>query len=329
MGDPFFTISIPTRNRAEMLRTALKSLLWQTCQDFECFIVDDGSTDDTPRVIEEFSKLGPFFGHRNPEQLTVPHCRNYAVRRAKGRFITFLDDDDLWMPTRLEEFKKAAESRPEVGFWYSNAYVWRYDRLIGEVFDPRRELPEGRVPGYYAIGDSQLPYLSTTMAIAKEAFDKVGLFREDLQIMVDTELCVRILAAGVPTGVLRRPLAVRRLHDAQITRNYDRAFAESMITLKNAGAPPEVERAHRDERVAETAVYWIKSLEPAKARRFLLGSEMTRGPRYFKLLLSSLAPPALLGLLRRLRQAYLVSSAAPALADAESRRAAELIRTIL
>lgn len=329
MSAPFFTISIPTRNRARMLRTALKSLLWQTCQDFECIIVDDGSTDDTPEVLEEFARLGKFFWHRHPEQRTVPPCRNYAVRNGSGRFITFLDDDDIWLPTRLEEFKKAAQSRPEVGFWYSNAYLWRYDRIVGKVFDPGRQIPEGRVPGYYAIGDKHLPYLSTTMAITREAFDQVGLFKEDLQIMVDTELCVRVLAAGFPVGVLRQPLAVRRLHDSQVTRNYERAFQESMMTLQSARAPENVERAYRDDRIAETAVYLIKSLEPEKALAFLERSEMRRNLRYFKFYCFSLVPVSLLALLRWFRKIYLEKAPIPALADEGSRQADRLVRTIL
>ena len=161
----------------------------------------------------------------------------------------------------------------------------------------------------------------------REFFDQVGLFREDLQIMVDTELCVRVLAAGFESGVLRQPLAIRRLHHSQITRDYTRAFAESMITMEKAGIPDNLKNAYHDDRIAETADYLIKSLEPSKARDFLKKSK-TKNFRYFKLHIFSLLPASLLFLLRWLRQACLkIISAINQ--DEESRQADKLMRSIL
>lgn len=323
-----FTVIVPTRNRCSMLRAAIKSLLWQTCQDFECIVLDDASADGTPSVFQEFSGLANFQWHRFSQNKGYPHCRNFAIRRSNGRFITFLDDDDIWLPDRLQEFKMAAESRPETGFWFSNAYLWRYERIVGTVFGPHKPIPEGRVPGYYAVGEKYLPYLTTNMSIAREAFSKVGLLREELSILADTEMAARILSSGIPVGVIRKPLAVRRIHEKQITRDYERDFRESMIALKSGGATPEVEKTYREELILQTAEYLIKSLKPRKAMQFLLNSSLRRGWWFYRLLLLALLPAPLLGWLRQMRTAYLKLRCHPWLATNEYRRATRLLRSI-
>lgn len=325
---PYFTVVMPTRGRAGMLRTALRSLLWQTCGDFEAVIMDDGSMDSTPQVFAEFASDARFFFHRF-EPLGVPKCRNFALRCARGHFVTFLDDDDIWLPNRLEEFRKAAAARPAVGFWYSNAFVWRFNRIVGLFFDPARDIPEGRVPGWYAIGESRLPYVTTNMSIAREAIADVGFFHEDIPILADTEMVVRVLAAGYSTGVLREPLAVRRMHDAQVTRDHARAFEETRVVLDSAKLKPEEMAALRRDFAHETAVYLIKGLEPEKARHFLKNSGLPRDGVYWRLYAAGLAPRPLLAALRAARAAFLqVAPRAPAV-SAEFAKVETLVRTIL
>ncbi|MBI4057619.1 MAG: glycosyltransferase family 2 protein [Elusimicrobia bacterium] len=300
-----FTVILPSYNRAAMLMSAIQSVLWQTCQDFECVVLDDGSTDDTPKLFEKFAHHQKVRWHRFPQNHGQHFCRNYAIRRSAGKFITFLDSDDVWLPTRLEEFKKAVETRPEVGFWFSNAYLWRYDRMMGTLFDPQRPIPEGKVPGYYAVGEKHLPYVTTNLAIAREAFHEVGLFRQDLRILEDTELYARMLRQGTQVGVLRAPLAVRRLHDAQLTHDYERDFEESLVALKSGGASAHVERRYRREMALQTAVYLWKSRQPRRAREFLKKCGIPHDRQYYQWYLLSFLPPFVLGLFRWIRKIYL------------------------
>ena len=329
MSAPFFTVMMPTRNRADMLRTAFKSLQWQTFGDFEVIAMDDGSTDHTPRVFEEFAGDKRFSFHRFGAQ-GVPKCRNFALSRAKGRWIDFLDDDDIWLPERLEKYRAAAESRPKVGFWYSNALVWRFDRVVGYFFEPDRPIVEGKVPPEWAIGEKHIPYVTTNMSIAKAAVDQAGTFHESIPILADTEMVVKVLAAGWETGVLREPLSVRRLHDAQVTRDHAKAFQESAVVLASAKLPPEKEAALRGELALETATYMVKGLEPEKARRFLRESVAPRDAAWWRLYAAASAPRTLLAVLRAVRAAALKTGAANApAARAEFARVEALVRTIL
>ncbi len=265
---PFFSVILPTYNRARMAETALRTVDWQTSRDFECLVVDDGSDDSTPAVLERWEGKEGFVILRSPKNRGMNASRNAAIARARGRFITFLDSDDLWLPERLAAFKERSVEKPDAGFLFSNAWVFRYGRIIGTLFDPLRPIPEGRVPGAYAVGEGQLPYVTTNVAIARSAFDAHGLFKTEMRTL-DTELFTRVLAGGVPVAVLRQPLSVRRLHDDQLTDRYEENFKESMLALESAGASYKEAEAVRRRTAEEVALYLVKAGRPDEARVFL------------------------------------------------------------
>lgn len=328
MNDPLFTVVMPTRNRASMLPTALRSLQWQTCGDFEAIVMDDGSKDATPEVFKRFSDDKRFLWHRFEER-GVSVCRNFALKEARGRFITFLDDDDIWLPNRLERFRDAAKERPNVKFWFSNAYVWRYDRIIGRMFDPHRIIPEGRLSGYYAIGDRYLPYVTTNLSIAREAFEKVGAFHEGIPILSDTDMCVRILDAGFEAGVLPQPLAVRRLHDAQVTKDHAKAYEESAVVLKNAVISADLRESLRRDIVFEIGGYLVKNLEGKKMQAFLRRAAIEPDLRYWRLYAQGYLPRPVLSFLYRIRKLYLEWRYQPCLSGKEFREVDALVRPLL
>ncbi len=151
--------------------------------------------------------------------------RNLAIQRATGRFVTFLDSDDLWLPGRLTAFRARADRSPDAAGRFSNAWGWRFGVIIGPLFDPARAIPEGTVPGHYGVGDFALPYVTTNVAIAREAFGRFGLFKTEMKTL-DTELFTRFLSADFPSRP-SAPLSVRRIHGEQLTDRYVENFRES------------------------------------------------------------------------------------------------------
>ena len=303
MSTPLFSIVIPAYNRAASTAAAVRSVLAQTDARWECLLVDDGSTDGTKAALSEFSdpRLRFFWNEKNRGQHA---CRNQAIREARGEWIAFLDSDDLFLPKRLEALAAAITARPSAGFWFTNAYVHRWGRLIGKLFDPERRIPEGKVPGWCAVGDRWLPYVTTMVCVRKIEFVKTGYFREDLRILEDTELYARMFAGGLEVGVLREPLAVRFIHEGQITRDHERDFLESMEALKTSGAPADVAAEHRARIAREVAGYLWKSLKPAAARA-LLERELGPAARFTGLWWATFVPPLLLAPARSAREALL------------------------
>ena len=104
---PFFSIIIPTFNRADILPATIKSVLIQSLQDFEILIIDNGSTDNTERVVTDlcdrrirYLKIDPTGGPATP--------RNIGIANALGSWLAFLDSDDLWYPDKLSLVKEKA-----------------------------------------------------------------------------------------------------------------------------------------------------------------------------------------------------------------------------
>ncbi|MFI5360569.1 MAG: glycosyltransferase family 2 protein [Elusimicrobiota bacterium] len=326
MNGPLFSVVMPTYNRAASAAAALRSVLAQTDARWECLVVDDGSTDGTRAALAGFTdpRLRFFWNDRNRGQHA---CRNQALREARGSWIAFLDSDDLFLPGRLAALSAAIAARPSTGFWFTNAYVHRWGRLVGRLFDPSREIPEGKVPGWYAVGDRWLPYVTTMVCVRRSAFDATGFFREDLRILEDTELYARMLAGGLQVGVLREPLAVRFIHEGQITRDHERDFLESMEALKSSGAPADVAAEHRARIAREVATYLWKSLKPAQARA-LLERELGERARGSALWWETFLPAAVLAPALAARRA-LLRARWGAFAPAEYREAGRVVEALI
>ncbi len=325
---PLFSVILPTYNRAAMLRTALWSVAAQSFTDFECFVLDDGSTDVTPQVFEEFSGRRCFEFVRFEENRRQHVCRNWALARASGDFIAFLDSDDIWLPERLEVFAAAIRSRAEPDFWFSNAWLWRDGRILGTLFESEARLSEGRVPGWMAVGHPQLPYVTTNLALRRTLFEKVGRFREDMRILEDTELYARMLASGARVGAIRRPLAVRRLHPGQITHDYRLDYREALMALEAGGAAADVLAQEKKRLALSVAGYFLKSLQQRTAREFLVQElgDAAQDSLWFKL---SFLPSWVLAGGKALRRLGLAILRHPAWASAPVREVYRFIDPLL
>lgn len=105
---PFFSIILPTYNRAHFLPKAIESLLAQTFEDWELVIVDDGSTDNTKEVVEAYKDLRIVYIYQKNQERSA--ARNNGIKQSKGDYICFLDSDDYFLPEKLSNFKNALES---------------------------------------------------------------------------------------------------------------------------------------------------------------------------------------------------------------------------
>lgn len=101
---PFFSVVIPVYNQPLLVQTAIESVLNQNFGDYEILVIDDGSDDDTPAVLSKYSKSITVF---RQNRSGPGAARNKAIACAKGKYVTFLDSDDLWFPWTLDTFNNA------------------------------------------------------------------------------------------------------------------------------------------------------------------------------------------------------------------------------
>ena len=320
---PLFSIVLPTYNRAAMLAGALSTVQRQTFRDFELLIVDDGSTDQTPEMIRPWLDDRRFRYHRLEKNIGNMYCRNLALDMAVGAWITNIDSDDFWLLNRLQVFAEYFQAHPRAGFVFSNGYLYRYGRIIGRAFAPDRIIAEGKVPGHYAVGEEYLPYLTTNLAIPRALYQKYGHYHKDI-VILDNELYARMLADGVEVGVIREPLAVRRIHEGQVTHRWIEEYPEAVAALEAAAAPADVLAREKEKLVHELASYLWKSLQPRRAREFML-RELGEKARALSLYRKTHLPVFFLSWVKEWRRRYLMMRHHPVWADAQLREVYTLI----
>lgn len=110
INEPFFSIIVPTRNRADLLDSAIQSVKSQTYTDWELLIIDDASTDHTKEVIKKNEDARIRYLYQ--QKLERSKARNKGIENAKGKYICFLDDDDILKENFLSDFKKATSTTP-------------------------------------------------------------------------------------------------------------------------------------------------------------------------------------------------------------------------
>lgn len=127
MVDPLASVIIPTHNRADLLCRAIESVQAQTVDELEILVVDDGSRDRTPTVVRRYAVTDERIRyHRFEESQGACAARNRGIEEATGRYIALLDDDDAYLPNKIELLaRRLEEAGSAVGLAYSNVRVHR------------------------------------------------------------------------------------------------------------------------------------------------------------------------------------------------------------
>ena len=142
MNNPFFTVVIPTHNRSNLLKRAIESVLNQTFESFELIVVDDHSADDTSRVVKSFSD--PRIRYLiNSRAKGACGARNTGIFSAKGKWVAFLDDDDVWLPEKLKcQYDLAQKINKTVGLICTDYGIYKDNQKNPVIYKNR---PSGRV----------------------------------------------------------------------------------------------------------------------------------------------------------------------------------------
>jgi len=212
---PLFSVILPTRDRAAMLPRAVSSVLSQSLADFELIIVDDGSVKPCGDGLPRDARIRIL---RNASSLGVAHARNRGIQAARGKYISFLDDDDEYLPSLLHLTHTGLSGSPdEIGI------SWCGVRYIDDPITPgASSASRTRTFGQHNNRQSLLADFLTIgigfgVTIKSDCLKKVGLFNDRLKVSSDSDMFIRILAKGfTPTALPDVHVVLYNHHGARL-----------------------------------------------------------------------------------------------------------------
>ena len=232
--DLLVSVIIPSHNRWPMLGEAVDSVLAQTASVYELIVVDDGSTDETPRWLRDY---GARLTMLSQSRRGVAAARNLGARQASGRYLAFLDSDDTWHPVKLERQLAFMERNLDVEICQTDE-IWVRN---GVRVNPRHRhrKPSGDI--FRASLDLCLVSPSAVM-MRRDLFERVGGFDESLPVCEDYDLWLRI-AKDTEVPLIPEALVTKRGgHADQLSRStwgFDRFRVHSIANLLEAGLEGE------------------------------------------------------------------------------------------
>lgn len=214
------SVVIPLYNKEKSIRATLESVRAQSYADWECIVVDDGSSDNSVSVVESIIAKYKMSNVKCKIQLFskpnggVSSARNFGIEKSRGEYIALLDGDDQWDKDYLEEQVKMIHDFPKAAMWGINFAELNDGKLIRKL---ETDLPDGYrgyVERYFQrpkrISDL---FCSSSVVIRREAFDKVGMFDERIKYSEDSDMWFRIIS-NYPVAFYDRYM-VWYLYDAE------------------------------------------------------------------------------------------------------------------
>lgn len=216
MPDITVSILMPVYNGEQYLLETIESALAQTYKNFELLIVNDGSTDNSKSIISAYLS-NPKIRYFEQQNAGVAAARNLALRNANGKYIGFLDQDDLWLPDKLSTQIEFLETNQEIAFVHS-----RQDYIQADGA-PIADYPKDWVSDLHGKCFTELfkrnRIAVLTVLLRKNVIDDIGFFNETVSRADDYELWLRI-CSKYPIGFQYKKLALYRCHDTNASHDY-------------------------------------------------------------------------------------------------------------
>jgi glycosyltransferase involved in cell wall biosynthesis len=225
------SVIIPTYNRAQLLHSAIVSVLNQTYQDFEILVIDDNSKDNTQAVVKNFDDKRIRY-IRHEKNKGEAGTRNTGIKHAKGTYIAFLDDDDEWLPEKLLlQVDLMRNSKPDVGCIYTGLFV--VDKTKGKILN--QIIPKKRGYIYYDMFIKNYIGTPSTVLIKKECFERVNIFDEHIAFGTDYDMWIRI-SKEFHVDYIKKPLVLYYRHEDSLSAN---------LVVRNKGRETLLKKYHQ------------------------------------------------------------------------------------
>ncbi len=232
---PEISIILPTHNGARYLAGSIQSCLEQTFGDFELVVVDDASSDSTPRILEGFAAEPRVRILRSEQNLKLPGALNMGFAQARGRLLTWTSDDNLYEPGALEALRRVLVERPGIDLVYADYSVID---LEGRVLRQHRCSDPDYMVERNCVG--------ACFMYRRSVMERVGPYETETFLAEDYDFFLRTFLAGL-----------RMHHLAEVLYRY-RVHGASLGSTFGAGQVDEVAEAVRRRHLKPWKREWVR-----------------------------------------------------------------------
>jgi glycosyltransferase involved in cell wall biosynthesis len=232
---PLFSVVIPSFNRVALLGDTLESVFAQRFTDFEIVVVDDGSTDGTLDYLQSLGKQTRVFQQSNRG---AGAARNLGARNAQGKYLAFLDSDDLWFPWTLEVYREAIQECSEPAFIAGKPYLFSGKPQLDRVLPGA--IRTDRFVDYFASGDKWRWWGASSFLVRRDAFVAAGGFTEEWVNGEDGDLALRLGTMPCFVQITAPATFAYREHAASVSKDMKRTIADAWckVRAEEAGSYP-------------------------------------------------------------------------------------------
>jgi glycosyltransferase involved in cell wall biosynthesis len=290
---PKVSVIIPLYNREKYIAETVQSVLSQTYPNIELIVVDDGSTDNSRQVLDQFGSQLILLEHTDRLNKGQSATINLGLLHAIGKYVAILDSDDLFAPEKIRTQVEYLENKNDIGLVYSNGYyIYENGRKPCRFYDQYHE--ENSNPAkvllncYFA--------LPTNALIRRAVFDKTGFFDENLRSGQDHDMAIRVAEVTKLAYIDKMLFFYRRHTDSISVKSADLRWRNGFIILYKAKQrypySPNIIRKRRavlnfrlgqidleNKHYFKATMHFIVSgiLNPLRAIRVVIGKEGTGG----------------------------------------------------
>ncbi len=257
---PLVSFVIPNHNEERYIAAALESILAQTYTNFECIVVDDGSSDKSPEILKEYAARDSRIKIlTNEKNLRICKTLNRGIEAARGKYIVRMDGDDICYPTRLERQVQFMEDPQNKNVGVCGSYVDIIDKngdVIGAKQFPTADL-EIRKAFWF-----RNPLQHSTTIIRKECFDTFGMYDDNFVYVEDLELWMRFGQKFELRNIPER-LVQYRLHGENAVIVHQKPMIRNILKLRSKTAKNYGYKMNSAARVSFMAVLIAYILPPS------------------------------------------------------------------
>lgn len=249
---PLISCIIIFYNAQRFLNEAIESVINQTYNNWELLLVDDGSNDESSIIALNYAdkNLGKikYFSHENHQNKGMSSSRNLGVKNAKGKYIAFLDGDDVWLPQKLERQINIMNNYPEAGMLYGRSLIWyswtndpndkNRDYFLSLNVEPNKVIQPPELFNILLQNKAQTP-TTCSVLIRRDVFDKIGYFEDSFKGLYEDQVFFSKVHLKIPVFVSDEHWSNYRQHDenssikAEKDQNYTLNRLPFLYWLKN------------------------------------------------------------------------------------------------